>query len=144
MTWRDLRPWLLLLLLVLCLGLSRVHGQVIESMPPPPGPTPLDSSMSWTELDALFTELESEALNLSDESESLKALLERLKLESARLSSELAESRTLAAGLSISLVDSVQSLNRLELQALAMRLELWLWRGATVAGLILAAYFAFR
>lgn len=140
------KRWYTFALVSLCLLLVArlAHGQAIEYTPPPLGQTQPDSSLNWTELDALLRELESEALNLSDESENLKALLERLKLESVRLSSALAESRTLAAGLSISLADSAQSLDRLGSQDRAMRLELWLWRGATVAGLILAGYFAFR
>jgi len=126
------------------LGLSRAHGQAIESTPPlPETPLPVISP-SWTALDDLLTELSSELESLSAESTKLQDLLAESKALSAKLSSELDASRTQAAELSTLLASSETSLTALEASMRKAHIELWVWRFSTVAGLVLAGWLAFR
>lgn len=125
-----------------CLALSvfsaSVFSQASSSTATPlPEPTP-----NWTTLDELLTRLESEATDLSASSETLKVSLEEARSRLIELSARLDESRTQASGLSDSLRLSALSLETfaesLKAEERRRGLELWLWRGGTAAGIILA------
>jgi len=126
--------------LFLCFALAFASAQV-ELSPPLPSPPEAPES-SWQTLDSLLTRLSDEALNLTADSEMLKASLAEARLQLIALSARLDESRTEASGLSSSLERSALSLATLDasLREAERRrgLELWLWRGGAGLGLAVA------
>lgn len=137
-----------LVLFACCLALS--WGQVEPSdtsispqvepgalLPPP--------EQSWAELDSLLTELEQTAMSLSSDSERLRDSLNQALVALGLLSTKLETSETTAKGLSSSLALSeaslttcAESLREAQQQARAREAELWIWRGGTAVGIVLA------
>ena len=131
--------YVLLFALVFFSAAALVHGQSTGSELSPPSETPSDTSPSWETLDDLLNQLGSEAQSLSEDSELLKSLLDEARKQLLVLSSKLEESRTAASELSGSLTKSAESLassaKSLEEAYRRQALEMWVWRGGTIAGL---------
>ncbi len=116
-----------------------------------PSPAASDSaspspSATWERLDALLSQLESSARDSSEDSRLLKASLRDAQGTLIELSTRLAESATRASELSSSLercekslVLSEASLKEAREAAARRDVELWLWRGAAVVGVVAGA-----
>ena len=109
-----------------------------DASPPP--------SATWERLDDLLTRLESSAEDSSADSERLRTSLEDARSRLIELSTRLTESATRAGELSSSLELCARSLelseaSLKEARAAAARrdVELWIWRGFAVAGVVAGA-----
>jgi hypothetical protein len=95
---------------------------------------------NWNELELLLTELEREAITLSDDSEKLRTLLLQAQIGLTELSSKLESSRIQASELSSSLALSATSFESFAQSELkerkSLKIELWVWRVTTVLGLV--------
>lgn len=112
-----------------------------QSTPMPSSP-PAASTSSWTTLDEMLSQLGLEATALNEDSKRLAEQLLTAQRLSETLSSQLTQSLTGARELSRSLLLSERSLatssESLKLALSSRDLELWIWRGATAAGIIVA------
>jgi len=137
-------------LVLACLLLASSWGQegpfFLTDSPPeasdPALPLPVPT---WERLDEIWTQLEQSGQTSSADLEQLRIALELARQQLTTLSSQLADSQTQALALSSLLEQAALSLQASEgslkeAQALASRqgLELWIWRGATAAGCVLA------
>ena len=117
-----------------------------DSSPAVSAPSLSDPAPTWEQLDEIWTQLEQSGQTSSTDSAQLRTALELARRQLTTLSSQLADSQTQARALSSSLEQVGQSLQASErslkaAQALANRqgLELWIWRGATAAAVVVVA-----
>ena len=103
------------------------------SLPVQPAPISSDSIANYKTLDEILTELEMILSESADSSEKVKLLVTELQ-------SRLAESRMQVAEVSISLESSVKSLESSSRDLISLyrkqRLEIWIWRGVSMASII--------
>lgn len=125
---------------LLCLASASSWAQDTSSSPA----TSTAQESNWDTLDKLLTELASEAQTLSDDSEKLQSLLDQARIELVKLQAKLAQSQTDLSGLSDSLKLSASSLATCAESLNRSALELWIWRGATVAALVACLVIALK
>jgi hypothetical protein len=148
--------WLMTLALLLSLSAASswsapsLAGDSSSSSTAPDQPASAGASASpsatWERLDDLLNQLESSARDSNADSKLLKASLRDAQGTLIELSTRLAESATRASELSSSLERCARSLelseaSLKEARAAASRreVELWLWRGAAVVGVVAGA-----
>jgi hypothetical protein len=131
--------------LFLSLSLASLWGQGAPSSstaspPDPSAPLSLQPLATWTALDEIWTQLESEGQSSSSASQALKQALSDARSQLTTLSGQLDGSRTQVLALSSSLAQadqslasSVVSLKAAQAQARRRSLEAGLWRAGTLA-----------
>lgn len=124
-----------LLALSLCLLSESLWAQSDAglSLSAQPAPISSDSIANYKTLDEILTELETILQESADSSEKVKTLV-------IELQSKLEESRMQVGAVSISLVNSVKSLELSSRDLISLyrkqRIEIWIWRGVSMASII--------